>query len=99
MDTEELVDEAEPQIVAVPVTIHTDVPPFRFVVHDVDAWSYQELGIFAMGSWYGDGPDVDRSVLIPYSQIRYLEFNYDSLIEFRTDEFINDALSGEDSDA
>jgi len=84
----------EAQTVAVPVTIHT-VEGGAFVVTDIDAWSYQELGVFATGHWYGYEEDDKkvRDVLIPFARIDHMEFDFDALTEFTVEEFIEEATS------
>lgn len=91
MDTE--LDDV--QVVAVPVTIHTKFGG-DFVVKDIDAWSWQDGGIFAHGSWFGSTTDL-IDVFIPLAQVQWMEYDFDALIEFQAEEFANEAL-GEGTD-
>lgn len=62
------------QPVYVPATIYMqDGASFA-----TDAWGYSPLGIYAGGTW-GSGEEVD--VLIPYEQLHYIEYHYESETE------------------
>lgn len=82
------------ETVAVPVTIQTSIDAGvngSFVVTDINAWAYQDLGVFATGKWLGH--EVETDVLIPYSKIEYLTFDFDGLIEYEVEELIEEATS------
>lgn len=74
---DQIKEEADAQ--QVPVQIHT--PDGVFVVDEVEGWQYMQLGIFAHGRWYADGPYKD--VLIPFERIKHLEFDFDALERYR----------------
>lgn len=78
--------------VAVPVTIHTKRRG-DFIVPDVGAWTYQELGVFATGHWGWDDEKKERDVLISYDSIEFIEFDFDALINFEVEELIEEATS------
>lgn len=68
-----------------------------FVVSDVGAWAYQEWGIFATGRWRsGFRDDSEHDVLIPYSQVKHLEFDFTALERFHAAQLLT-SLEAEDN--
>jgi len=65
---------------APPCTIHTKSGA-TFHVKDVNAWRGQDLGIYANGTW-GWNPEREQDVLIPYDELRYIEFDFAALDDF-----------------
>lgn len=62
------------QVVYVPATIYMqDGASFA-----TEAWGFSPLGIYAGGKW-GSGEEQD--VLIPYEQLHYIEYHYESETE------------------
>lgn len=74
------VDEFQTQ--DVPCTIYCKHGPW-FIVKDVNAWGYMELGVFATGRYMEDPPDHERSMLIPYDEIKAIEFDFEALEQFQ----------------
>lgn len=98
-DQQELDALMSPEPVApvqrVPVSIHT-TSGRTFVVADIGAWQYQELGIFAQGLWSEELCErgvAPRQVLIPYERIEYLEFDFDALERFEAAQEADDGDS------
>lgn len=87
------------EVVAVPVVIYTKLQGgyTTFVVPEVGAWTWEYHGVFASGHWEGDEPGVERDVLIPYSELALMEYDFDALMYASVDSFIEGATS-EDSD-
>ncbi len=54
-----------------------------FEVLDVGVWAYVEHGIFAIGTWRGS--EIEKHVLIPYGEVRHLEFDYEALERYADD--------------
>jgi len=102
MEEAGLIDTTE--VVAVPVTIHTDLPQGPFVVRDVASWTWEAHGIFATGNWVEDLDDdldpgpPERDVLIPYGHIEHLEYDFDALTYAIVDDFIADATADATAD-
>ena len=53
----------------------------HFKVKDVNAWGYMAHGVFVTGVW-AETPDQERTVLIPYDKIEWIEFNFEALERF-----------------
>lgn len=46
------------------------------------SWAYTQFGIFATGHW-GREPDEEKSLLIPYEALVYIEFDMESYKELQ----------------
>lgn len=106
-EAQALLAEAAPtqgqQVQEPPVTIHVKAECHdsgAFIVTDVDAWAYQPLGIFAIGSWRGDAQE--RELVIPYDWIRYLEIDFAALERYKAaqaaEAFSNQFSEGSDDE-
>ena len=73
--------DEEFQTQEVPCTI-TTYKWGNFEVKDVNAWGYMAHGVFATGAWSGM-PDREKTVLIPYDTIEFMEFDFEALERFR----------------
>ena len=53
-----------------------------FHVRDVDAWTWQDNGIFATGTWVPDSRWTDvgeRDILFPLDSVHYIEYDFAAL--------------------
>lgn len=79
----ETVPAANYQVIKVPATITVE-DKGKFLVEDLDAWAYTEVGIFASGHWEDSDNEID--VLFPYRKLDEIEFHFDRLTEDAKDE-------------
>lgn len=63
------------QVVPVPVTITVKDVAATFTVPEPSGWAYTQLGVFATGHWRGT-ENTEHDVLIPYGEIKLLEYHY-----------------------
>lgn len=94
MEEEGFIDTTE--VVAVPVTIHTNLEGGKFIVPEVGAWTWEAHGVFATGRWEHDDLEVERDVLIPYGWVLHMEYDFDALMYAAVDGFIEGATADGD---
>lgn len=80
----ETVPAANYQVIKVPATFRVEGKDADFLVEDLDAWAYTEVGIFASGKW--EGSDEEKDLLIPYRKLDEIEFHFDRLNKGETNE-------------
>lgn len=79
--------DTDPTIQEVPCIIHL-LDGKQFVVADVGAWKYEDWGIFASGRWRSFYDEHEQDVLIPYSRIEHLEFDFAALERYHASQLI-----------
>lgn len=70
----------QPEIQQVPVTIHTENNG-PFTVEDFNSWALTPNGAFATGKWTEED-ESESDILIPYSNINFIEYHFQALEEF-----------------
>lgn len=78
----ETVPAANYQVIKVPATFEIEGKD-KFLVEDLDAWAYTEVGIFATGHF--ENSSEEKDILIPYRKLEEIEFHFDRLSEGEND--------------